>query len=178
MIDKTSDAGKNNSIGNSVVIAQFTKLGSGIKIGAGASLSRITIGNNTQIETGVLCTGFGDGKITIGNESYIGIRNILDWSDDITIGNFVHIAGSSTCLWTHTSYKQAITGAALSDKSERLVGPIVIQDKVYIGGNCTIYPNVTIGHNSVILPNSVITKNVEPFSMMGGVPARFIKKTN
>ncbi|NBC08454.1 MAG: hypothetical protein GVY26_14765, partial [Bacteroidetes bacterium] len=57
----------------------------------------------------------------------------------------------------------------------RPVAPVVIEDNVYIGGNCTIYPGVKIGHHSVIAPNSAVTKDVVPYSMVGGVPAKKIK---
>jgi len=71
-----------------------------------------------------------------------------------------------------------INSIQLKDKSlkYRPVAPIFIESNVYIGGNCTIYPGVTIGNHSVITPNSAVTKDVPPFSMVGGVPARFIKK--
>jgi maltose O-acetyltransferase len=61
-------------------------------------------------------------------------------------------------------------------KKFRPTAPIVIEDNVYIGGNCTIYPGITIGNHSIVAPNSAVTKNVEPFSMVGGVPAKIIKK--
>lgn len=48
----------------------------------------------------------------------------------------------------------------------------VIEDNVYIGAGARILGNITIGHDSIIAPNAVITKNVEPYSVMGGVPAK------
>jgi len=47
---------------------------------------------------------------------------------------------------------------------------------VYINGNCTIYPGVTIHHHSVIAPNSAVTKDIPPYTLVGGVPAAKIKK--
>lgn len=158
-------------------LSDGVELKSGVSIGNNVSLSRIIISKNTTIEGGVKCTGYGEGKIIIGKESYIGVNNILDWSDNITIGNYVHIAGPSTGLWTHSSAMQCHSGLPLKykDKDFRPTAPIVIEDFVYIGGNCTIYPGITIGHHSIIAPNSAVDKNVEPYSMVGGVPARFIK---
>lgn len=149
----------------------------GVKIGSYAALSRIAIGEKTCIESRVCCTGYGNGKIIVGRESYIGIANILDWSDDITIGNYVHIAGPSTGLWTHSSVEMCLRGIPLQnkDKSSRPTAPIVIEDHVYIGGNCTIYPGITIGHHSVVAPNSAVTKSVEPYTMVGGGAAKVIK---
>lgn len=174
---------KSTIIDGPVIIRDHVKLsndvilGKNVLVGSNARLSRIKIGQNSHIETGVICTGNGNGKIQIGRECYIGINNILDWSDDITIGDYVQIAGASTGLWTHSSANQAISGTPLSDKEIefRPTAPIVIENNVYIGGNCTIYPGVTIKAHSIVAPNSAVTKDVPAHSMFGGVPARFIK---
>ncbi|MFX1495488.1 MAG: acyltransferase [Promethearchaeota archaeon] len=157
-------------------VLRESRLDSHVNVGWNALLSRLTAGKNTQIEYGVLCTGHGDGRITIGKECYIGIRAVLDWSDSITIGNFVHIAGPAVGIWTHTSVKQALAGHRLSDKSLRETAPVVIRDNVYIGGHTIIYPGVTIGDHAVILPNSVVNEDVSSWTMVGGVPAKRIRK--
>jgi acetyltransferase-like isoleucine patch superfamily enzyme len=73
-----------------------------------------------------------------------------------------------------------LNSISLADKTEefRPTSPITIESNVYIGGNCTIYPGVTIGHHSIVGPNSAVTKNVEPYTMVGGVPSRKIKNLN
>lgn len=146
-------------------------------IGSGAKISNISIGENSHIESNVICTGNGNGRIKVGKECYIGINNILDWSDNITIGDFVQIAGPTSALWTHSGAKMCINGIQISNKSQvyRLTAPIIIESNVYVGGNCTIYPGITIHHHSVIAPNSAVTKDVESYTMVGGVPAKKIK---
>jgi acetyltransferase-like isoleucine patch superfamily enzyme len=52
---------------------------------------------------------------------------------------------------------------------------IKIGKDVWIGGNCLILPGVTIGEGSIIAGGSVVTKDVHPFSIVGGVPARLLK---
>jgi acetyltransferase-like isoleucine patch superfamily enzyme len=176
-ISKDLKIGANCNIRNYVTIGRNVILNDGISIGSNAKVNNIVIGKNSQIEGGVVCTGYGDGKIKIGEESYIGLNNVLDWSDNITIGNNVHIAGPSTSLWTHSSAKQAFAGLPLKDKNlkHRPTAPIVIESNVYIGGNCTIYPGITIEHHSVIAPNSAVTHDVKSYTMVGGVPAKLIK---
>lgn len=165
-------------VGAHAILGEGVILGAGVRVGSHAALGRIEVGENSCIESRVVCTGFGDGRITVGRESYVGITNVLDWSDDITIGDYVHIAGPSTGLWTHSSARMCLDGIALSnkDKAHRPMAPIVIEDHVYVGGNCTIYPGVTIGHHSVIAPNSAVTKSIDPHTMAGGVPAKKIKR--
>ncbi len=165
---------RNAIIGNSVIIKD------NVIIGRNAVLQRIKVGKNSHIEGGVIITGNGKGSITIGEESYIGVYNVLDFSDNITIGNFVHVAGPSTGLWTHTSAEMCLNNIPLKDKDEkyRPTAPIIIEDNVYIGCNCTIYPGVTIHHHAIIAPNSAVSKDVPSYTLYGGVPARFIKKIN
>lgn len=54
--------------------------------------------------------------------------------------------------------------------------PVVIEDDVWCGANVTILKGVTIGHGSVVAAGAVVTKSCPPYSIIGGVPARVIKK--
>lgn len=166
----------NVKIGKNSILSGNIILKKNVIVGRNAILQNIEVGENSHIENEVLTIGLGHGKIKIGKESYIGVRCVLDYSDNITIGDFVHIAGPSTGLWTHSSVKQALRGDNLMDKTHRTTSSIVIENNVYIGGNCTIYPGVRISHHSIVAPNSAVTKDVAPYSLVGGVPARFIKK--
>jgi acetyltransferase-like isoleucine patch superfamily enzyme len=170
--------GTNCKISDNIIFGGSVKLGDNISIGKDTFIENIEVGNDSVIESKVICTGFGKGKIKIGQNSYIGLYNVLDWSNDITIGNFVHIAGPSTGLWTHTSAPMCLNSISLEQKGEefRPTSPIVIEDNVYIGGNCTIYPGIIISRHSIVAPNSAVTKDVESFTMVGGVPAKYIKK--
>jgi galactoside O-acetyltransferase len=53
-------------------------------------------------------------------------------------------------------------------------GRIVIEDDVWIGANCVITPDVVIGHGAVVGAGAVVTKDVPPFAVVGGVPAKVI----
>ncbi len=178
ILHKSVRLNENITIKDNCNISEDVILHKGVSIGSYSNLSRIEININSTIESGVKCTGYGEGKIIIGKECYIGVNNILDWSDNIIIGDFVHIAGPSTGLWTHSSAMQCHNGLNLDNKARefRHTESIVIEDNVYIGGNCTIYPGITIGHHSIIAPNSAVDKDVEPYALVGGVPAKLIKK--
>lgn len=177
ILSKDFTCGKNCTIGRNTIIGKEVKLGNGIRIGSNCLIEKLEIDDNSCVEGRVIFTGYGIGKIRIGKECYIGIYNILDWSDNITIGDYVHIAGPSTGLWTHTSAPMCLNSIPLEQKEEKFrpTAPIVIESNVYIGGNSTIYPGITIGHHSIIAPNSAVTINVKPYTMVGGVPAKKIK---
>lgn len=53
--------------------------------------------------------------------------------------------------------------------------PVYIENNVWIGSNCTIGMGVTIGEGSIVASNTFVNKNVEPFSIVGGLPAKLIK---
>ena len=54
--------------------------------------------------------------------------------------------------------------------------PVTIEDGCWIGANVTILKGVTLGHDSVVAAGSVVTKSCEPYSIIGGVPAKLIRK--
>ena len=61
-------------------------------------------------------------------------------------------------------------------KQGHTYGEIIIEDDVWIASNCVITANTKIGKGSVVAAGSVVTKDVEPYSVVGGVPAKLIKK--
>jgi len=173
VIESGSFIGANSILGLGVRICKNVHVGENVR------LSNISVGENSFIESEVICTGHGNGKIEIGKETYIGLRDILDWSDNIKIGNYVHIAGPSTGLWTHSSAEMCLNSIPLSQKNDKNYRPtaeILIEDNVYVGGNCTVYPGVTIHHHAIVTPNSAVTKDVSSYTIVGGVPAEIIKK--
>lgn len=167
-----------NKVGNFTVLGENVELQEGASVRNHCHLSRITIGRNSIVDSDVRCVGHGNGKIQIGENSYIGISNILDHSNNIEIGDFVHIAGSSTCLWTHSTAKACLRSVKLNDLNIKNIdtAPIKIENNVYIGGNCTIYPGIHIHEHVIVTPNSVLISDIDSHTMVGGNPAKIIKK--
>lgn len=56
--------------------------------------------------------------------------------------------------------------------------PVRICRNVWVGANCTILPGVTVGEGSIVAAGAVVTKDVPPMSVVGGVPAKFIKRVS
>ena len=169
-------------IGHNVEIRSGAKIGQGVIIGNNVTISSnslldyVIIGDNSMIEYGVILLGNEENPIKIGKHTYIGIYAVLEGFGGLEIGDYVHIAGPSVGIWTHTSIYQCLLGDELDDHTHRMVAPIKIENNVWIGGKVTVYPDVTIGHHSVILPNSVVNENIPPYSMVGGIPAELKKK--
>ncbi len=58
----------------------------------------------------------------------------------------------------------------------RVLGPLFIEDKVWIGSNVVVLPGVRIGHGSVIGAGSVVSRDVPPMTVAVGVPCRVVRK--
>lgn len=143
----------------------------------------ISVGENSTIGKYVTLAAwdrFGDRKyspsITMGDNSSIGDFSHVTSINNITIGNNVRMGKS--ILITDNSH-------GLSDVSEIGVAPnkrplyskgaVIIEDNVWIGEKSSILPGVRIGFGSIVAANSVVTKNVAPYSVVGGNPAKVIK---
>lgn len=61
------------------------------------------------------------------------------------------------------------------NEGKEIIGQVTIRKGAFIGMNTTIMPGVTIGEGSVVAAGSVVTKDVEPFTIYGGVPAKKIR---
>ena len=108
--------------------------------------------------------------------------------DKLIIGKFCMIASDVTFIMNGanhltdaiTTYPFAIFGNgwenAMEGKTYPSKGNIVVGNDVWIGYNATIMVGVTIGDGAIIGTNSVVTKDVEPYSIVGGNPAKLIKK--
>lgn len=140
-----------------------------------------------QFKKGVWCFEYGQGNIfgqgiciyedsIIGSYNFFGSRVVLK---DVLLGNYCSIApnvnigpGAHDLDFVSTSQRLAgpVNGHKLSEHKT------VIGDDVWIGVNAVIMQGVHIGTGAVIGANSVVTKDVGEYSIVGGVPAKFIRK--
>ncbi|WP_275976829.1 acyltransferase [Dyadobacter fanqingshengii] len=129
-----------------------------------------SIGDNSMIEDFTTVNN-GVGEVRIGNNSLIGLGNVI--IGPITVGNNVILAQNivaSGLNHNYTDIKQPIHQQGVS------VAPIVIEDDCWIGANTVITAGVTIGKHCVIAAGAVVTKNIPPYSVAVGNPARVIKQ--
>ncbi|MDO5602682.1 MAG: DapH/DapD/GlmU-related protein, partial [Oscillospiraceae bacterium] len=84
--------------------------------------------------------------------------------------------GDGTLIGSYVVMATINHGQKPSERSDSLPAPIHIGKKVWIGSHATILPGVTIGDHAIIAAGAVVAKNVEANTVVGGVPAKFIKK--
>jgi acetyltransferase-like isoleucine patch superfamily enzyme len=116
--------------------------------------------------------------VTIGKNVFIGTDVLLDpaFPHLITIEDHASLAGRISVI-AHSDPPLPLRNGNLVKTK---IAPILIQSGAWITVGVIILPGVTIGTNSVVAAGSVVTKDVPPFTMVSGIPARIIKtfKTN
>lgn len=142
----------------------------------GAELLRypknIKIGSDSIIKSGThICSCNESAQISIGRRTTIGFYTFLYASNKIIIGNdcmiapFVYIVDSN----------HKMTASIRMNLQDNETKPIKIGDDVWIGAKAVILSGVDIGDGAVISAGSVVTENVMPNSIVGGVPAKHLK---
>ena len=105
-------------------------------------------------------------KLKIGANTVIGHRATLDARGGLTIGENVNLS-SEVMVWTaQHDYRDPMFGAVFES--------VIIGDYTWLGPRCIILPGVTIGEGSVVAAGAVVSKDVEPYTIVGGVPAQKI----
>lgn len=106
--------------------------------------------------------------ISIGSFTSIGNDAFLDGRLGVNIGDCVNIAGEVRIY----TVEHDIDDPFFLSKG----GPVFIEDYVYIGSRATILPGVRLGYGSVVASGAVVSKDVPPYMLAGGVPAKIIRE--
>lgn len=132
--------------------------------------NKLTIGDRTIVEDfSTLNNGVGD--ISIGANTVIGLSNTI--IGPVFIGNRVILAQNVVVSGLNHGYTDIDT--AIRDQPVN-TAPIRIEEECWLGANVVVTAGVTIGKHSVIAAGSVVTKNIPPYSVAVGNPARIIKQ--
>lgn len=146
--------------------------------------SRITIGACTHVKGELLTFGHG-GKIAIGEFCFIGEQTRIWSAKEITLGDRVLISHNVNIFDNdthpvnpqarHEQFKQIITtGQPKSiDLKER---PVIIADDVLVGCNSIILSGVSIGKGAIVGAGSVVTRDIPPYTIVAGNPAKVIRE--
>ncbi len=153
------------------------KIGENCKISSHAifeneKVGGIRIGSNTEILHGCYLATYG-GQIEIGNNCSINPYTILyGHGKGLKIGDNVLIAGH--CLIIPSNHIFNDKNTPINKQGETSKG-IIIEDDVWIAAGCKVLDGVTIRKGTIVAAGSVVNKSTEPYSIVGGVPAKLIK---
>ena len=131
---------------------------------------KFSLGKRSVVES-FCCINNAVGDVIIGDDTRIGIHNTI--IGPVTIGNHVNLAQGITVTALNHNFKDT---SRRIDEQGFSTKPIVIEDDVWIGANAVILPGVTIGKHVVVAAGAVVTKDVPDNTIVGGVPAKEIKK--
>lgn len=134
--------------------------------------NNFVLGRNSTIEDfATINNGVGD--IIIGDNTRIGLGNTL--IGPVKVGSNVIFAQNIVCSGLNHGYEDINTPPKDQPTTSK---PIVIEDDVWIGANATVVAGVTIGKHAVVAAGSVVTKDIPPFTVAAGNPARLLKQYN
>ncbi len=144
-LDAITDAAEGIRIGDTTMVGMGTKLA--------AKLGSITIGSNCGLGANVTIHSSVGGSVRIGS-------NVL-------IAGHVYLGGGQ--------YHTARTDISIAEQGHIDGLLLEIGDNCWIGANATVVNGVTVGRDCIVAAGAVVTKDVPPFSIVGGVPAKIIR---
>lgn len=159
---------------------RFAAVGGSFAAGATVvNLARLELGAGAVVQSGCLlhCGGLdwsaGRGRLRLGERSYVGHGSVLYGAGDLQIGRDVLI-GPGVIL---TSQGHGFETPGLRVREHALVlAPVVIGDDVWIGAGAVVVPGVTVGAGAIVAAGAVVTRDVVPYQVVGGVPARPLRE--
>lgn len=165
-----------------IIGANFAKFGKNSRVGMGAQLigskfisvgSDVIIGKHSWFN--VIKSDNSDVSLNleIGEGTFIGNFVQINAWKSVFIGKFVLI-GSKVFI-TDADHNFSSSEVPIKLQGDQFRGAVILEDGCWIGTGVAIMPGVRIGKNSIVAANAVVTKDVPDFTIVGGVPAKFIK---
>ena len=158
-------------LGRSVYVDRFSRLH--------ASIARIDLGAGTRIMRGAYLCSYvsnarpGEGIVT-GANCWIGVDSVLGAGQGgIFLGDNVLVGPQAVLACGDHNYAET----DLSTLDQEFYGrPIRVGDNAAIGTHATVFGGVVIGDHAVVAAGAVVNADVEPYTVVGGVPARVLKR--
>jgi acetyltransferase-like isoleucine patch superfamily enzyme len=169
-------------IGISILGVRYLEMERNSSIGHGnvvRDMERLSLGMNSVIDqwnwissSSLLVSHFrgGAGHFRLGANSALTSRHYVDGSGGVSIGDFTTVAGVKSTILTHQIDLET---------SEQYVDSVVIGDYCFLGSDCRVVAGSTILSNVIVAMGAVVAGNLsEPYSLYGGIPAKFIKRVD
>jgi acetyltransferase-like isoleucine patch superfamily enzyme len=149
------------------------QLGEDVVVDVTTLINNVVIGDRVKIAKYCSIFGSPDNLLEIGTETYIGMFSIVNgFADKVIIGDNVSIAQKVNIM--------ADSGPNASPMMQKyypiIVNRVKIGNHSWIGTNATIMPGVELGEFCIVAANSFVTESFPAYSLIGGCPAKLIKK--
>lgn len=154
-----------------IIGGAYFEIGNNLCVGKNGVLEAWDNTENSNSSTGNLPNVIIGDNVSLGEYCHITAIECVKIGNNLLTGRFVTITDNSHGLTDLESLKLPPLKRPIVSK-----GAVTIKDNVWIGDKVTILPDVTIGEGAVIAANSVVTKDVPPYSVVGGIPAKILHK--
>jgi acetyltransferase-like isoleucine patch superfamily enzyme len=148
--------------------------GDGLQIAANVGfkhLETIEIGSSCFLGAGVYVQGRFDGRCVIGDNVWIGPGAYFD-ARDLVLERYVGWGPGAKVLGSaHTGIPADVPIV----KTDLVIEPVRVEAEADIGTNAVLLPGVTVGKGAIVGAGAVVTKDVPPYAIVAGVPARFLR---
>lgn len=151
------------------------RFGGGVSVGPGANFRHpetFEIGNGVFIGANTYIQGRHDGRCTIGDHVWIGPQSYFD-ARDLILEEYVGWGPGAKVLGSEHTGIPLDTPIIRTDLEVR---PVRVEAWADIGTGAVILPGVTIGRASIVGAGAVVTRDVPPYTIVAGVPARFVRR--
>lgn len=162
LIDKTAKI----SIGNDVELRRNLEI-------RAHQQSELTIGSNVRIDRGVRLLAANSAKVTLNDKVRVGLYTVFNGGDSITVGKGSLISGFVYLQTSMHGYKDKDT--SVQDQGFEHA-PVVLKEDTWLGTHVVVLPGVVLEKGVVVGSNAVVTKSAEAHTVIGGIPARELKR--
>lgn len=135
--------------------------------------ARVNIGKNVRIDRGVRILAANQSEITIGEGTRIGLYTVFNGGDSITVGKKTLISGFVYLQTSMHGFKDR--NLSVQEQGYDHL-PVVLEEDVWLGTHVVILPGVRLEKGVVVGSNAVVTKSVEAYKVVGGIPAKELKE--
>ena len=157
-------------------ISKLARLGKNVVLEAGVLLfhpENIKIGDDVYVGHNTILKGYYKNKMEIGSGVWIGQQCFFHSAGGLKIG---HNVGIGPAVKIITSYHEGKEKEKAILHTPIIFKPVVIEDDADIGTGTVILPGVTIGRGAQVAAGAVVSHDVESYTVVGGVPAKMIRK--
>ena len=166
---------------------RFGKMGKGVQIDSGVIIrgdpKKIEIGDYSYIDTNVQLEVYA--SIKIGKYVHITSDVHIQSGDEVIIGDFACVANGTKIYASSNTYKTpdgrekdillSMSSSAPPEIQSVKRSPVIIEEYAFVGLNCVVLPGVRIGRGAIIGAGSVVTKDIPPYTIAVGIPAKPVK---
>jgi acetyltransferase-like isoleucine patch superfamily enzyme len=135
---------------------------------------RLELGPHVLFEPHVWITLADEGRVSVGEGTFLNIGTMVACQESVTIGAYCMFANG--CFVSDASHRYDDRNRPVPWQGFTTKGPTSIGDNVWCGTNVVVTSGVSVGERCVIGANSVVTRDLPPFSIAAGAPAKVLRQ--